>query len=176
MKKQVSDLSAMVNELSGLLSQLSELQSVMNVAVRDKLEAMRRADVNEIARRSRREADLAARIIEVDRTRRGVVSRICAGLGIAATEGGREITLRSLIKQLPEVNRDKLAALANVLRERMLATAESNRVVEIVCHEMMSHFKAVFAAMTNAASERGIYGEKGGRPPSGEPLVLDAVG
>lgn len=176
MKKQVNDMTTLVNELCGLLKQLADLQTVMNTAVRDKLEAMRRADVNEIARRSRREAEQAAQIVELDRTRRGVVTRICAILGIAATEGGREITLRALIKRLPETDRDKLSALANVLRERMLVTAESNRVVEIVCHEMMSHFKAVFAAMTTAASERGIYGEKGGRPPSGEPLVLDAVG
>lgn len=176
MKKQGNDMTALVNELGGLLKQLADLQLVMNTAVRDKLEAMRRADMSEIARRSRREADLAAQIVEVDRTRRAVVVRICTALSIAATEGGREITLRTLIKRLPANDHDKLSSLANVLRERMLATAESNRVVEIVCHEMMSHFKAVFAAMTNAATERGIYGEKGGRPPSGEPLVLDAVG
>lgn len=176
MKKQTNDMAALVTELAGLLKQLADLQTLVNTAVRDKLEAMRRADVNEIAKRSRREADLSAQIIEVDRTRRGVVTRICAALGIAATEGGREITLRSLLQRLNATDREKLSALANVLRDRMLTTAESNRVVEIVCHEMMSHFKAVFSAMTNAAAERGIYGEKGGRPPSGEPLVLDAVG
>lgn len=176
MKKQANDMTAMVNELAGMLKQLADLQSLVNVAVRDKLEAMRRADVNEIARRSRREAELSAQVVEVDKARRAVVGRICATLGVAATEGGREITLRSLIKKLPVADRDRLSALANVLRERMLATAESNRVVEIVCHEMMAHFKAVFSAMTSAASERGIYGERGGRAPSGEPLVLDAVG
>ena len=176
MKKQANDMTALTNELAGLLRQLADLQTQVNAAVRDKLEAMRRADVNEIARRSRREAELSAQIIEVDRSRRAVVARMCAALGITATEGGREITLRSLLKRLPDADRDKLSALANVLRERMLATAESNRVVEIVCHEMMAHFKAVFAAMTSAAADGGIYGEKGGRPPSGEPLVLDAVG
>ena len=176
MKKQAIAMTALVNELAAQLKQLADLQTLVNTAVREKLEAMRRADVNEIARRSRREGELAAQILEVDQARRGVVARMCAALGIPATENGREITLRSLLKKVSPVEREKLAALANVLRDRMVVTAESNRVVEIVCHEMMAHFKVVFSAMTSAAADNGLYGEKGARAPSGEPMVLDAVG
>lgn len=176
MKKQTNAIAPLVNELAGLLKELADLQTLVNAAVRDKLEAMRRADVNEITRRARREGDLAARVTEVDQTRRGVVGRLCAALGIAATENGREITLRSLLKRLEPAHRDKLTVLANALRDRMVVTAESNRVVEIVCHEMMAHFKVVFAAMTSAASDNGLYGEKGSRGLSDGPLVLDAVG
>jgi len=176
MKKQTNVMLVLVRELAGHLAQLADLQTQVNSAVRDKLDAMRRADVNEIARRSRREGDLAARILEVDGLRRGVVVRMCAALGIPSTENGSEITLRSLLARLGPDDREKLSSLANVLRERMVTTAESNRVVEIVCHEMMAHFKAVFSAMTQAASDNGLYGAQGARAPSGEPLVLDAVG
>ena len=176
MTRPKDPISVLVDELAGVLERLCKIQSLVNTAVREKLDAMRRAEVVEITARAHREGELAAQTAELDKSRRDVVARLCKALGISAVEEGREISLRSLVRRLAPPHRDRLAALANDLRERMIKTAESNRVVEIVCHEMMTHFKAVFEAMTSVAAESGVYGARGRRAHSGEPLALDAVG
>src|SRR5262245_42109896 len=135
MTRPKDPISVLVDELAGALERLCKIQTLVNNAVRDKLDAMRRAEVAEITARAHREGELAAQAVELDKTRRGVVVRLCKVLGVNPMEGDREISLRSLIRRLAPGHRDRLAALANDLRERMIATAESNRVVEIVCHE-----------------------------------------
>ena len=95
---------------------------------------------------------------------------------ISAVEAGQEIALRALARKLDPVWRDRLLALSDELREKMLKVAESNRVVEMVCQEMSSHFKMLFAAMVQDATQPALYSDRGQAAAAGRSRVLDAVG
>ena len=58
----------------------------------------------------------------------------------------------------------------------MLKVAEANRVVEMVCREMLNHFKNVFSAFTQDDEGAQTY-SRGGAVEAGMSVkVLDAVG
>jgi hypothetical protein len=62
------------------------------------------------------------------------------------------------------------------LREEMLKLAETNRVVELVCREMLAHFKMLFSAMVQSEEDGPTYSPTGEMGPSKGTRVFDAVG
>lgn len=165
-----------VLELSALFGELTALQESLHGVITIKLEAMRRSDVDGMLAASHREGELAAKAEQLDETRKQIVTRICLVLGIAPEAGGRPVRLSSILSRLDPSLRPRLAQLAAALRERMLKVAEANRVVELVCREMLAHFKALFAAMTQDEENVEVYSAAGGATRTGGPRVLDAVG
>ena len=163
-------------ELSALLSELTSLQESLHGVITIKLEAMRRSDVEGMIAASHREGELATRAAELDQNRKQIVARLCETLEIAAEPQGRPIRLSAIISRLDPSLRPRIANLAAMLRERMLKVAESNRVVELVSREMLAHFKALFAAMTQDDEAVCTYSAAGNVDRANGPRMLDAVG
>lgn len=167
-------LKPLTDELAARLQELISVQERLILVLRDKREAMRRANVEGILAATRAERDLVQDVTRSDDARRDVVAKLCAAIGLVGVN--RTISLRALVARLDPPTRERLLRLAGTLRERMLAVGESNRVIELVCREMMVHFKTMFSAMVQDPSEPQTYRVGGdvGRAPGSR--VLDAVG
>lgn len=163
-------------ELIALIEQLGDKQAALRTVVRGKLEAMGRCDADGMLAASRCEAELTAKASALESRRREVVSRLCAALALPAGTSASSMTLRSLIPKLDPAFRRRLASAADRLREEMLKLAEANRVVDLVCREMMAHFKALFAAMMQSESDVSTYSSGGEVGLAVGAKVLDAVG
>ncbi|MEK6644520.1 MAG: flagellar export chaperone FlgN [Planctomycetota bacterium] len=167
-------LKPLCDELAVRLQDLISLQGRLHETLQLKLEAMRRAHVEGMLATTRLERDLVQEVSRTDDARRDVVARMCAALNM--TGMNRAISLRVLASRLDTASRERLLKLADALRQKMLAVGESNRVSEMVCREMMVHFKSLFAAMVQDESEPRTYQAGGDVGRSSGSRVLDAVG
>lgn len=166
----------MVNELCGVLERLVELQDAIHRVIRRKLDVMRTSDPTEIMRVCAEEAELAAQSANLDAARRRLVGDLCEIAGMPRPSQPERVTLRALTQALPVDGRERLLSLGEALRMRMLKVAESNRTVELVCREMLAHFKQLFSAFTTPDEETGTYSGTGTRHAAKGAAVLDAVG
>jgi len=166
----------LANELTGVLEQLGVLQDRMLDVIRGKLEAMRRSDVEAMTGASQRESELAAQVGTLDQRRCWLGVELSRLLGMPIPPRAENVSLRSLCSRLDGDPGAALARVGAALREKMLKVAEANRVVELVCREMLAHFKVVFSAFTRDEESPRMYSPRGAIESHGQVAVLDAVG
>jgi hypothetical protein len=174
----VDEITLSVRQLAELLERLIERHDALHAALRSKLEAMRRSDVDAMLAASRREREIVAAVQAGDGQRRELVSSLYAALMPERRDrpDAREVTLRELAARVAPDQREELSRLAARLRDRMLVVGEANRAVELVCREMLAHFKSLFAAMVCDGRENNTYRGHGAPRPVAGARVLDAVG
>jgi hypothetical protein len=167
-------VTTLVDRLAELLAKLTAKQESIRAAIREKLEAMRRADVEAMIAASHREGELVHDVTELEVERREISENL--GEIVGARGKGRGLSLRMIAAQLDEANRTRIMNLADALRRRMLEVAEANRVVELVSREMLAFFKGVFTAIVRDDAAPLTYSAGGeiGAPMGAR--VLDAVG
>ncbi len=166
----------LTDELADLLDRLVALQISLQTAVGDKLQAMRRADAGAMLAAAHDEGKLTSQVSALDERRRQIVSKLCDAIGLHTGGNIAGVTLRILGPHLDPSQRPRIAELADRLRQAMLRLAEMNQVVELVCHEMQTHFKTLFAAMVRDDENKPTYSADGGGGPAVGARVLDAVG
>jgi hypothetical protein len=166
----------LTEELTALIEQLIDRQIVLQGVVQEKKEAMRRCDVDGMLRASRQEGDLTAAVSALDRRRLEIVTQLCRLMNFPRKTDIKAVTLRMLAARLDPPNGARLTGLADRLREEMLKVAEANRVIELVCREMMAYFKAIFAAMVESEHDAPTYSPAGEVGPAAGARVLEAVG
>lgn len=171
-----SELTRLTGELTALIEQLIERQVAMRGVVQEKLAAMRHCDVDAMLRTSHQEGDLTAAVSALDRRRYEVVAQMCRFLNFPKKTDVKVVTLRMLAAKLDPQHGERLAHLADRLRDEMLKLAEANRVIELVCREMMAYFKALFAAMVQSEHDAPTYSPAGEVGPAAGARVLETVG
>jgi hypothetical protein len=165
-----------MNELCGVLERLAELQQRLYDTILRKLDVMKTSDPHEIIRICSDEADLAAQAANLDAARRRLVGDLCETAGIPRPSQPERITLRALGQAVDIEGRERMLSLGETLRMQMLKVAEANRTVELVCREMLAHFKRMFAAFATPVNDDRTYSDKGARRKATGAGVLDAVG
>ncbi|MFQ5422807.1 MAG: flagellar protein FlgN [Phycisphaerae bacterium] len=170
-----SELIETADTLAGLLEELIVLQDALHGVVREKLEAMRRADVPAMEALAAREGELAGQVSTLDVRRREVVATLCGLLDMPPVRDPGGVTLRALLTQMEPSLRDRLSALADRLREKMLNVAGSNHIVEMVSRAMLETFKELFSIMAHDDEQPTTYSATGQSSESGAVRVLDAV-
>ena len=159
-----------------MLEQLVGLQKKLHGVIGEKLEAMRRCDTEAMMSAAQREGEIASKVAAMDERRKQIVVDLCTALGMRRPATTKYVTLRVLGDRLDETLRRTLMQLGDSLREWMLKVAEANRVVEMVCREMLNHFKNVFSAFKQDDAGSQTY-SRGGAVEAGTGIqVLDAVG
>ena len=166
----------LAGDLAVLLEQLIDAQVYLRGVVREKLDAMRRADVEGMTEASHREANAVGEAASLDKRRCELVGALCRELNVETGRNIRSVTLRILIAAIDGEAKTRLAGLADRLRREMLALAETNRIVEIVSREMLSHFKKMFEVMTESEENTQTYSPIGAKGATGGVRVLDAIG
>ncbi len=163
-------------ELSIALEQLASLQEAVFEAISEKLDSMRRADVEAMIKASHREAELVRQIRATDGPRQGAIDGLSAALGIPGAGDVRGPRLSAIVSRIEGPASERLMRIGQTLRTKMLKVAEANRVVELVSREMLNHFRTLFAAIVRDDGELATYSSGGGINRATGCRVLDAVG
>ncbi len=167
-------LDILADDLATVLDRMIAMHELQQGILRRKLDAMRTSDPDQIAQICHEESDIAGALSELDMKRRRLVADICEALGMARPDKPERITLRSLVRAMPSTLQHRLLALGEELRMNMLKVAEINRTVELVCREMLKHFKVLFSAFAQSDGN-DTYGDTGSRRTNANAGVLDAV-
>lgn len=165
----------LVGELAIILAELCELQDRLREAIDAKLTAMRKSDVEQMGKASAREGELVGRVARLDDRRRKVVADLCKAVGMPAMRNPGDVSLRTLIAQLPADHAERLTDLANALRDKMLHVAEANRVVGMVSQAVLDFYKELFSIIAHDENGASIYSDRGTIGKTGDIRVLDAV-
>ena len=166
----------LTRELFSVLEQVIEHQETLHGLIREKLDAMRRNDTAGMMSASQREGRIAAQVSALDARRGEVVDRLCEALSLPRPSAPGRMTLRVLAQALEIGARAHLVSVGQRLREQRLKIAGANRVVELVCREMLDYFKTLFSALTLNDDGSDLYSRGGSRAADARATVLDAVG
>ncbi len=170
-----SRLDGLVRDLIRLLGDLSGLHGEMAMHMRNKLEAIKRADSDQVQSITARELVLAGRAGEREGLRRQITERILAGLGVDKARS-RTIRLTELAELLPEPRRSQLLVAAAGLREKLLEVESMNRASERVTRTMLHHLSEVMQVMTSGPGSVDVYNRTGHRSEPRAAHVFEAVG
>ncbi len=166
----------LMNELCATLERLAELQERLYATILRKLDVMKSADPQAILQVCAQEAELAAHSANLDAARRRLVADLCETSGLPRPSRPERITLRALGQAVNVEGRERMLSLGESLRMQMLRVAEANRTVELVCREMLAHFKRLFSAFATTGEDDQTYSDRGARRRASGAGVLDAVG
>lgn len=149
------------NALAQVLDQLSALHGSMTEVISQKIEQMRRADMEGMRDSAAKEQDLLERITERDGLRRQVTDRLGKSLGMSAGRA-RAMTARQLAEKIGPPVGDQILGAAQTLRATMNKLALTNRTAGAISGKIVEHLHGVFAAMSEAPGDGAEY-ERGGR-------------
>lgn len=164
--------SQSVDALVRLLDQLIARHETLHTVIADKLEAMRRSNVPAMLEASAREAAVSDEILKLDQQRAAVATDLATRMQWPANV---TVRVRALASRLEPAAAKKLIDRADVLREKMLAVARANRVVELVCKQMLQHMKAVFADLVQPDEANKTYSAGGAVDRPAGPQVFNTV-
>ncbi|NLX22212.1 MAG: flagellar protein FlgN [Phycisphaerae bacterium] len=161
------DLGRLLNELMGLHAELA-------MHMRTKLDAIKRADTDQITAITARELVLADRVLEREGLRRQMTRQLIAGLGVG-DKLEEPVRLTVLADYLPEPGRSQVLVAAAGLRERVHEVERLRVTSSLITQEMLKHLGEVMTAMRSGGPS-DAYGRGGKRQRSGGAHVFEAVG
>jgi FlgN protein len=168
-------LDNLVRDLIRLLGDLNALHGELAMHMRNKLDAIKRADSDQVQSITAREAVLAARAHEREGLRKQLADRIGMSLGLDKGSG-RSVRLTDLAEKLPEPRRSQLLVAAAGLREKVREIESINKTSEVVTRTMLRHLSEVMQVMTAGPCGADVYGRTGHRQPPRTANVFEAVG
>lgn len=171
-KNKLAPMTQGADALARLLDQLIARHEALHTVIADKLEAMRRSDVPAMLEASAREAAVADEILKLDQQRAAVATDLAARMQWPASV---TVRIRALAARLEPAAAKRLIDRADVLREKMLSVARANRVVELVCKQMLRHMKAVFADLVQPDEANKTYSAGGAVDRPAGPQVFNTV-
>lgn len=169
-------ISNLTGELETVLVRQAATQEKLLEAMNAKLEAMRLADVEAMTASAHREGEIVTQAVALDQRRCWLAVELSKLLSMPIPPRAENVSLRSICSKLDAATRLRLGALGTTLRDRMLQVAETNRVVEAACRELLAHFRNIFSAFTHDGESPRLYSNRGAIEKSGAVQVLDAVG
>lgn len=167
--------SKQVRDLVRLLDGLTAAHQELLVAIRDKLAAMKRADLHTMREMTIKEQRLARSIQEREGFRRQLTDNIGIAIGLAPGEA-RTLTVSQLATRLPPSTADALTAAAERLRDIMHKVAQSNRVAGTACREVINHMKWVFASVRPKEDTPVGYAGDGALVGTNSTKIFEATG
>jgi hypothetical protein len=163
-----------IEQLTTVLGELKRLHDELWLVVRNKLEAMRKADTDAIRSATAREEFLIRRMREQDGLRKQLLELIGKLVNIPAPQA-RRMAVSEVADYAKEPVKSQLLALAAALRDRVKETAEGNRVAAVVSHEMLKHFRQVYDVMAQVDQGPAVYSRTGQAERRTGTSVFDAV-
>ncbi len=164
-----------LKELVRLLQSLTVLHEGLLEVIREKLSAMKRADLQAMRDATVREQTLVATIQEREGLRRQLMDAIGDEL-VLSRRAARSISVSQLVKLIPVAPGRSLRAAADQLAQVMHKVAQSNRVAGATCREIVDHMKWVFAAVRPAAEAPVGYAGDGALVGPTSTKIFEAMG
>ncbi len=166
------------DELIVVLGELKSLHEELLLVIRRKLEAMRRADGEQMQSCAARERFLAERIRQREGLRRQLAEAVTESLEMGASDrkAAKMVKVGELAERMDEPRRSRMIVLASAIRQAIEQVDQANRVAALVGQEMAKHFQKVREAVISASGDGGVYCRTGRCVRMGGSHVLDAVG
>ena len=144
------------HDLVHLLDDMRQLYDELQATIRRRLEAIRRARMDDVQSCTSRESYLADRISNRDGLRRQLVRTTASGFGISP-EAATTMTLSNLAERMDEPQRGRLLTASAALRGAVEALRTIHRTASVVTLEMLKHFQAITDAVARTGCEPGVY-------------------
>lgn len=164
-----------LSELICLLQSLVGTHEELLGVIREKLAAMKRADLHAMREAACRERTLASTIHEREGLRRQLMDLIGDEMGLPP-KSARLFTVSQLEARLPDASARALRTAADQLLHVMHKVAQSNRVAGNACREIVNHMKWVFEAVRPAADRPVGYAGDGALVGPAPTKIFEAMG
>ena len=135
-----------LKDLLRVLDGMCELHERLGEAVRAKLDAIGRADVDAMQEASDREQALCSRLSEREGLRKQLMDLVGVEIGLGERDG-RSLTVTELCARLERDSRDELKRSADALRKTVADVAQANRACEVSTRALLHHLHWVFASV-----------------------------
>lgn len=167
-RRRMTDLLTLLDELQAMHAELLEV-------IREKIEAMRRADVATMHRISERERALVERISRREGLRKQLMTAIGKELGLSQ-QYARNLTATSLAERVGREFAEPLAQKSAGLKDVMTELMRVNHVAGMITREVLRHIEAVFDGVRKGRGEAVGYAPSGRSVADNERSVLELVG
>ena len=175
MKVASRGVDVLARDLVRLLKDLTGLYGELAMHMRNKLEAIKQADSDQIQSITAREVVLANRASEREGLRRQITRRILEGLGLPA-DPGRGLRLTALAESFLEPLRSQLLVAAAGLRDRLEEIDRMRIKTTLITQEMLKHLGEVLTVMRSGGKGTDVYLRSGRREQAARANVFEAVG
>jgi hypothetical protein len=166
---------ALARDLVRLLTDLAGLHAEMAGHVREKLDAMRKADSERIAAITARELLLAEKVAEREGLRRQITRRIAEALGVQRAEA-ETMRVGELADRLSEPRRSQLITAATGLRQRLEELQRLQKTNALVTQAVLKHLSEIMGVMCVGGPAMESYTRGGRRARQCAASVFEAVG
>jgi len=166
--KGLKDLIRLLGGLQRMHEQLLEL-------IRDKMDAIRRADIAALRRLAQQEQTVAGRLQAREGLRRQLMDMIGRDMGLS-TSAARAMTVSQIASRVPQASRDGLLDVARGLRDVIARVAQANRVAGAVSREILGHLAWVFSSVRPVGEKAVGYSGRGGTVGPAGTRIFETVG
>ncbi len=163
----------LVDNLVRLLNHLAELQGELTALMQQKIEVVKKADVDALEELNAKELALINHIAERDGLRRQMMKRIHEGLGV---DENRTMRLSELAGYFREPMRSRLLVASSGLKAKLKTLERARLKSTLVTESMLSHLHDVLHVMTRGHSDPETYAPNGRRADDSSANVFEAVG
>ncbi len=162
-------------DLVRLLGGLGELHGQLVKVVRNKIDAMKRADRPAMRELAQQEHALTTKIQEREGLRRQITDLVGEQVGLSPGEG-RSLTMSQLASRLSHSLRCELLDAGGELRETVSKLARANRVAGVVSRDILNHLKWVFASVRSEDEQPAGYSGDGALVSHAGTRIFETVG
>lgn len=170
-----ADARRRIDDLIKLLNRLSTLHEDLLGVIRRKIDAMKRADIDDMRVFGEEEQSIVVKISEREGLRRQLMDLIGGDLKLPAGSA-RTVSFKQLVARIPTAWHSTLNEAGDRLRSCMTRVAAANRVAGEIARQIVTHLKWVFGSVRPDESEPVGYSRTGLLVPNGETCLLDAMG
>ncbi len=166
---------ARLGDLVTLLDQLREMYEEMLALIDQKIDAMRKADLDAMRVCQEAEQDLTRRVNEREGLRRQLMDAIGAELRLPPG-AGRALSISQLTDKLGKSERAPTISAADRLKNTIAKVAQANRVAGVISGEIVHHLRWVFAAVQPREEKPAAYSGAGVVVPRPGARLFETVG
>ncbi len=146
----------LAQQLGDVLSEQLELYGNVQQLLRERRDAVRRADLERYSRLAMEEQRALAAVLELDTRRTALGTELAARLGLAKGASVLEIA-----RALPEASRARLEGLRALLKQRIEETRHEGGILRAAAERLAQHMAGVLQTVRGALAQTGVYGRHG---------------
>lgn len=154
-------LSELAERLDSVLDAYLARYDQLAKQVAAQRDALRRADGAGVAAATNSQRVILEAIALLESRRGSLINDAAGCLPTLATQRTVPITLRDLAQALPVTNAPELLQKAGLLRERVIRTQETTRVVGSATRSLLGHIEGLMRTVAQHVSHAGTYSHKG---------------
>lgn len=172
---QSTEQDKRIRALVTLLDRITDDHRSLTEIIDQKIEAMRRADVNGLVGLLNNEHALAAAITEKEGLRAQLVDTIARGYGISSA-AARRMKITQIAQRFGGARCDELIAAADRTRYWVTVVVRKNHQARQIARGVVGHMRYVLAAMAGGEVTDENYTRVGSGSSGRGVRILDAVG